>query len=76
MKKSGSVQVVAEAAEEYGFTDINGKRPPSIRGLKFLLPAYGLDEETREQVPEWLIPNWKLPFWVMAGGAPPEKDES
>lgn len=73
-KKSGSFQVVAELAKEYGFTDENGNQPPSIRSLKFLLPAYGMDEETREKVPAWLIPDWKLPFFVMANGAPPPSD--
>ncbi len=72
-KKSGSFQVVAELAEEYGFTDENGKQPPSIRSLKFLIPAYGMDKETREKVPSWLIPNLKLPFSIMANGAPPEE---
>jgi NAD(P)-dependent dehydrogenase (short-subunit alcohol dehydrogenase family) len=31
MAKSGSVVIGAEAAMEYGFTDINGKQPPSLR---------------------------------------------
>lgn len=73
MAKTGTYQVVAELAEEYGFMDIDGRRPPSIRSLKFLLPSYAFDEETRAKVPEWLIPDWKLPFWVMAGGKPPDE---
>jgi dehydrogenase/reductase SDR family protein 1 len=75
-KKSGSFQVVAELAKEYGFTDEYGNQPPSIRSLKFLLPAYGMDEETRQKVPSWLIPDWKLPFFIMANGAPPPSDDS
>ena len=77
LQKSGTYQVVAELAEEYGFTDIDGTTPPSIRSLKFLVPAYGLDEETRKKVPSWLIPDWKLPFSFMAQGRPPppENDE-
>ena len=74
MSKTGTYQVVAELAQEYGFTDINGRTPPSIRSLKFLLPAYGMDKETREKVPDWLIPDFKLPFFIMASGAPPSKD--
>jgi NAD(P)-dependent dehydrogenase (short-subunit alcohol dehydrogenase family) len=31
MSKSGSVVIAAEAALEYGYTDLNGKRPPSLR---------------------------------------------
>jgi len=34
MLKSGSVVIAAEAALEYGFTDVNGKRPPSLREQK------------------------------------------
>ena len=72
MQKSGRFQVVAEMAQDYGFTDLDGKQPPSIRSFKFLLPAYGMDEETRKKVPDWLIPDWKLPFWIMAEGKPPD----
>lgn len=74
-QKSGTYQVVAELAGEYGFTDVNGKRPPSIRSLKFLLPSYAFDESLRDKIPSWLIPDWKLPFWVMAQGKPPKPDE-
>jgi dehydrogenase/reductase SDR family member 1 len=72
-EKTGSYQVVAELANEYDFVDVNGMRPPSIRSLKFLLPAYGMSESLREQVPSKWIPDWKLPFWLMAQGKPPEK---
>jgi dehydrogenase/reductase SDR family protein 1 len=73
MRMTGSYQVVAELAEDYGFTDVNGRRPPSIRSLRFLLPSYAFDENLRKTVPTWLIPNLKLPFWVMSQGAPPSK---
>lgn len=33
MGKSGEVLVVAELASEYGFTDVDGARPPSLREL-------------------------------------------
>jgi dehydrogenase/reductase SDR family protein 1 len=71
MKKSGTHQVVAELAQEYGFTDVDGTTPPSIRSFKFLLPAYAMNEETRKRVPDWLIPDIKLPFWIMSEGKPP-----
>lgn len=70
MKRAGSYQVVAELADQYGFTDINGKRPPSIRSLRFLLPNYVWDEYTRNRVPSWLIPDIKLPFWMMSQPPP------
>jgi dehydrogenase/reductase SDR family protein 1 len=73
IRMTGSYQVVAELAEEYGFTGINGMRPPSIRSLRFLLPSYAFDEKLRNKVPNWLIPDWKLPFWIMSQGAPPAK---
>jgi len=79
--KSGSFQVVAELAEKYDFTDENGNRPPSIRSLKFLIPAYGLngiDEKLKENLKKFglfqIIPDWKLPFWIMENGAPPPSD--
>jgi hypothetical protein len=34
MSKSGNVVIAAEAALEYGFTDLNRKQPPSLRELK------------------------------------------
>ncbi len=33
MDKTGCVHVVAELAEEYGFADVDGTRPPSLRQL-------------------------------------------
>jgi hypothetical protein len=75
LEKTGTYQVVAELAEEYGFVDITGKVPPSIRSLRFLLPTYGMTKEQRESVDPSLIPNWKLPFWIMAQGKPPDQAE-
>jgi Dehydrogenases with different specificities (related to short-chain alcohol dehydrogenases) len=74
MSKTGTVQVVAELAQEYGFTEEDGRQPPSIRSLRFLLPAYGMDEATREKIKVEWIPDWKLPFFVMAQGKPPDKN--
>lgn len=72
MAKTGTFQVVAELASEYKFTEDDGSRPPSIRSLKFLLPAYGFDEETRKKLNPNLIPDWKLPFFIMKNGEPPK----
>jgi dehydrogenase/reductase SDR family protein 1 len=72
MRKSGTFQVVAELAQEYSFTDVDGTTPPSIRSFRFLLPAYAMNEETRKKVPDWLIPDIKLPFWIMSQGRPPD----
>ena len=67
--KSGTYQVVAELAQEYGFTDVNGNVPPSIRSLQFLIPSYASDQFPAAWMDK--IPDWKLPFWVMAQGQPP-----
>jgi dehydrogenase/reductase SDR family protein 1 len=75
MAKSGSYQVVAELAQEYGFTDLNGTVPPSIRSLRFLLPSYAFSDEMREKIPSWMVPDWKIPFWIMAQGKPPAPEE-
>lgn len=75
MLKTGTYQVVAEIAEEYGFTEDDGRQPPSIRSLRFLLPSYAFDEKLRSKIPASVIPNWKLPFFMMAQGRPPKPDE-
>lgn len=71
MSKTGTCQVVAELAQEYGFFERDGGRPPSIRSLRFLLPTYAFDSTMRSLIPAKLIPDWKLPFWIMASGSPP-----
>jgi dehydrogenase/reductase SDR family member 1 len=72
MKKSGTYQVVAELATEYGFTDVDGSQPPSIRSLRFLFYNYAWDDAQRAKwSPSW-IPDWRLPFWIMAQGRPPQ----
>mmetsp|Transcript_20674 Transcript_20674/g.26681 ORF Transcript_20674/g.26681 Transcript_20674/m.26681 type:complete len:433 (-) Transcript_20674:35-1333(-) len=68
--KSGTYQVVAELAQEYGFTDVDGITvPPSIRSLRFLIPTYASDKFPKQFMDN--IPDWKLPFWIMAQGQPP-----
>lgn len=75
LEQTGKVQVVAELAEKYGFTDADGKQPPSIRSLRFLLWSYAFTDEMRAMVPSSWVPNWKLPFGVMAQGRPPKPSE-
>eukprot|EP00903_Cladosiphon_okamuranus_P018046 g16607.t1 len=73
LTKSGKVQVVAELAKEYGFTDVGGASPPSIRSLRFLLPTYLFPKILPEgvQVETTFVPDWLLPMSVMANGKPP-----
>ena len=75
VRKSGTVQVVAELATEYDFTDINGRvpPPPSIRSLRFLLYNYLIQTNPmfKDRIPYHWIPDIRIPFWIMAQGQPP-----
>lgn len=77
-ERSGDVVVVAELAKELGFTDIDGKIPPSIRNLKFILPAFvfpQIEKQSGGPLPSWVtdnVPDYLLPWSVFAGGPPPE----
>lgn len=66
LQRSGSVQIVAELAREFGFEDVSGARPPSIRSLQFLLPNYAL-KGVFEAAPflTKAVPDWRLPLSVM-----------
>lgn len=39
MSRTGKVQIVAELAQQYGIVDQEGNIPPSLRSLKFIIPA-------------------------------------
>lgn len=67
------VHVVAELAKEYGFDDVGGKRPPSIRSLRFLLPTYLFPRVLPKgvNVAATSIPDWLIPMEIMRNGRPP-----
>ncbi|CAN0187919.1 unnamed protein product [Ectocarpus sp. 12 AP-2014] len=73
LKKTGTVQVVAELAKQYGFTDVGGDTPPSIRSLRFLLPTYLFPKILPEgtKIDTSSVPDWLLPMFIMANGKPP-----
>ncbi|CAM9197399.1 unnamed protein product [Pylaiella littoralis] len=73
LSKTGKVQVVAELAKEYGFTDIGGDSPPSIRSLRFLLPTYLFPKLLPKgvEVATSSVPDWLIPMSIMANGKPP-----
>ncbi|XP_032230130.1 dehydrogenase/reductase SDR family member 1 [Nematostella vectensis] len=71
MKKSGSVQIVAELAREYGFTDVGGVMPLSLRQVKKLV---------QRAFPSlaWLVPEFLyIPAWLISANThkfkPPSK---
>ena len=80
MERSGNVEVVAEIANELGFTDVDGNVPPSIRSLKYLLPNFvfpQVEKEAGKPVPDWIkenVPDLLLPWSVFSSGPPPEAD--
>lgn len=76
-KMNGRVLVTAELAKRYDIQDqISGITPPSIRSLKYLLPAMllaGKDDRFRAQWQDWIIrcsPDVLLP-WSMMSNPPP-----
>ncbi|CAM9805137.1 unnamed protein product [Chrysoparadoxa australica] len=79
LSKSGSVQVVAECAKEYGFVDMNGSAPPSIRSLKFMIPAYVLpkifvnDPERVSKISSY-VPDLLLPMGFLRNSKPPPQE--
>lgn len=78
--RSGNVEVVAELAQEFGFTDVDGTCPPSIRSLRYLLPNFVFPQIERDgttKIPTWLrnnVPDVLLPWSVFSSGPPPEQD--
>jgi len=79
MARSGNVEVVAELAREFDFTEEDGSRPASIRSLKYLLPNFvfpQIEAESGKPLPEWMranVPDFLLPWSIFASGPPPEK---
>ena len=80
MARSGSVQVVAELADELGFSEDDGSVPPSIRSLRYLAPNFifpQIEKEAGKPLPSWLtenVPDWLLPWSVFSSGPPPEPE--
>ena len=83
MERTGNIEVVAELATEFDFTDEGGNRPPSIRSLKYLLPNFvfpSIEKELEDgkKIPDWLknnVPDVLLPWSIFSSGPPPEMDD-
>ncbi|PHM09968.1 SDR family NAD(P)-dependent oxidoreductase [Nostoc sp. 'Peltigera malacea cyanobiont' DB3992] len=61
IRHTGRVQIVAELAKKYNLVDENGDRPPSLRSLRFVLPA-ALPVLRKYS---WLIPDIKMPWSLL-----------
>lgn len=61
LKLTGKVQIVAELAKRYKVVDQEGKRPASLRSLKFILPS--ALPFLRQYA--WLIPDLKVPWFLL-----------
>jgi len=79
-ERSGKVVVVAELAKELAFTDEEGRLPPSIRSLRFILPNFvfpKIEKESGSSLPSWItdnVPDYLLPWSTFSGGPPPNID--
>jgi dehydrogenase/reductase SDR family protein 1 len=60
MQKSGHIILTADLADEFGFIDINGRKPSHMRSVSTLLKLRGFSISSF--VPCWL----KLPRWVFS----------
>ncbi|XP_069114011.1 dehydrogenase/reductase SDR family member 1-like isoform X2 [Argopecten irradians] len=61
-KKSGKILLTSDLAYEYGFKDIDGRQPPSIRQLRFLI---GQNPKT-SWMGKWTPGFLYLPKWLLA----------
>ncbi len=61
MRYAGHLQIVAEVARRYGLVDQDGRRPVSLRSLRFILP-FALPA-LRKQA-GW-IPDLQIPWWLL-----------
>ncbi|KAK5986993.1 DeHydrogenases Short chain [Trichostrongylus colubriformis] len=64
MEKTGRILITADMGNEYGFKDTDGRDPPNLRSLSFLL-SHGGFKQTAELVPAWV----KVPGWLLWGAS-------
>uniref|UniRef100_A0A0K0DG43 Dehydrogenase/reductase SDR family member 1 n=1 Tax=Angiostrongylus cantonensis TaxID=6313 RepID=A0A0K0DG43_ANGCA len=64
MEKTGRILITEDLGKEYGFKDIDGREPPNLRSITFLLLHSG-----HNQLAQW-VPSWlKVPGWFLWGSA-------
>ncbi|EGT39844.1 hypothetical protein CAEBREN_02088 [Caenorhabditis brenneri] len=63
MNKTGRILITEDLGREYGFVDIDGKTPPNLRSVNFILHHVGFPNIAK------CIPNWvRLPGWAIWAG--------
>ncbi|GMT23503.1 hypothetical protein PFISCL1PPCAC_14800, partial [Pristionchus fissidentatus] len=60
IEKTGRILSTADMGDEYGFVDIDGRRPPNFRSISFALRRAGW-LRTSDFVPSWI----KCPGWII-----------
>jgi NAD(P)-dependent dehydrogenase (short-subunit alcohol dehydrogenase family) len=61
MNLTGKMKIVAELAQRYNIVDEDGKRPVSLRSLRFIVPSA---IPALKKYP-WLIPDIKIPWFIL-----------
>jgi len=59
MSKTGKIHMTADLADEYGFIDVDGTKPASMRSMKYLLTMVGFSGAS--YIPSCI----KAPKWMM-----------
>lgn len=59
-KKTGRILTTADLGIDYGFRDIDGKQPNSLRGMKILLALFGFGS-IGDYFPTW----FRAPGWLV-----------
>ncbi|KAF8373750.1 dhs-9 [Pristionchus pacificus] len=60
IEKTGRILSTADLGDEYGFVDIDGRRPPNFRSISYALNRAGWTK-TSQFIPGW----FKCPGWVI-----------
>ncbi|RDD44104.1 Dehydrogenase/reductase SDR family member 1 [Trichoplax sp. H2] len=60
LNKSGRILDISDLAREYGFTDVDGTIPISIRSLKYILQCK--NSRIADYIPEWI----RIPWWLIS----------
>ncbi|KAF8375610.1 hypothetical protein PRIPAC_82039 [Pristionchus pacificus] len=61
---SGRILTTVDLGDKYGFTDVDGRRPLSLRSASFVLRNLVGYDRLAEWLPNWIkVPGWMLAAW-------------